>query len=182
MTGHTLIFNIRKSRGFSLFELVVVIILIGIFMVFAIDNLMRLQVDAERVSVQHVVGSLNSAINLEAAERVVKQGVSSLQGLENTNPINYLSEPPFSYAGLYSDIAAASAANASWYFDPDAKILVYKVRNQKYFKSELDGTPRIRFKVTLVYSDNATTGPASSIRGVLLQSLDTYNWITETAD
>ncbi len=176
--------NIRlyKAQGFSLFELIVVILLIGIFMTLAIDNLLRLQVDAERASVQHVIGSLNSAINLEAAERVVKQGVSSLKALENTNPMAYVSETPFSYAGLYSDLAASSAANASWYFDPDAKILVYKVRNQKYFKSELEGTPRIRLKVTLIYSDNSATGPASAIRGVHLQSLDNYNWITDTSN
>ena len=79
-----------RYHGFTLFELVVVVLLIGVFMIFAIDNLMRLQVDAERVSVQHVAGSINSAINLEAAERVLNQGMESLKLLENSNPMDYL--------------------------------------------------------------------------------------------
>ena len=168
-----------KTRGFSLFELVVVILLIGVFMTIAIDNLLRLQIDAARVSVQHVIGSLNSAVNLEAADRILKQGLGSIKSLENSNPMDYLSELPFNYIGVRSDLAAATSANASWYFDPDAKILVYKVRNRKYFNSELDGTPRIRFKVALVYRNNIANGPISAIQGVHLKSLDNYSWITE---
>lgn len=166
-----------KNRGFSLFELVVVILLIGIFMIFAIDSLLRLQVDAERVSVQHVVGSLNSAINLEAADLVLNEGLSSLKKLENSNPMTYLSELPFTYLGFSSDLSAASLPDNSWYFDPDQNILVYKVKNRDYFRSELTGTPRIRFKVALLYRNNIINGPATSIQGVHLHSLDNYDWI-----
>ena len=171
--------NLKKIQGFTLFELVVVILLIGIFMIFAIDNLLRLQVDAERVSVQHISGSLNSAINLQAADLVLKQGLASLQTFENTNPMDYLSELPFTYIGLHSDLAAASVPNNSWYFDPDQKILVYKVKNRNYFSSELSGTPRIRFRIIPVYRNNLINDPTTAIQGIHLQSLDNYNWIND---
>jgi prepilin-type N-terminal cleavage/methylation domain-containing protein len=166
-----------NCRGFTLFELVVVILLIGIFMIFAIDSLLRLQVEAERVSVQHVVGSLNSAINLEASRLVLDEGVASLKKLENSNPMDYLAEIPFTYLGARSDLGTASLPADSWYFDPNQKILVYKVKNHKNFRSDLSGTPRIRFRVTLVYRNNAINGPATTIQGIHLQSLDNYTWI-----
>ncbi|MBI3188717.1 MAG: prepilin-type N-terminal cleavage/methylation domain-containing protein [Gammaproteobacteria bacterium] len=176
MLTHSNISRIKHS-GFTLFELVVVIVLIGIFMTFAIDNLMRLQVDAERVSVQHVTGSINSAINLQVAEQVLNNGLSSLKLMENSNPMDYLAEVPFSYIGLHSDQAAASAPGNSWYFDPVQKILVYTVKNHDYFRTELAGTPRIRFQVSLIYRNNVRNGPATMIQGVHLQSIDAYNWI-----
>ena len=167
----------HRIRGFTLFELVVVILLIGIFMIAAINSLLRLQIEAERVSVLHVVGALNSAINLEAANLVLQEGLSSIKKLENSNPMDYLSELPFTYLGLRSDLTAASLTPDSWYFDPDQKILVYKVKNRDFFRSDLSGTPRIRFKVSLVYRNNAINGPLTTIQGVHLRSLDHYTWI-----
>ena len=56
----------RNERGFSLLELVVVIILISVLAVFALDRLLALRFEAERIGVQSVVGALRSGLRVAA--------------------------------------------------------------------------------------------------------------------
>ena len=167
----------NKQQGFTLFEFVFVILLIGVMMSFAIDRLLQLQVDAERVSVQQVIGALKSAVNLQAAEVVVSDGLDSIRSLENTNPMSYLSELPYNYLGLKNDADASDHSLASWYYDTNKNLLVYKVKNTNYFATTLDGTPRIRLRVTLVYKDEVSRGRNAKVRGIGVKSLNEYNWI-----
>jgi prepilin-type N-terminal cleavage/methylation domain-containing protein len=164
------------QRGFSLFELVVVVLLVGVLMSLAMDRLMRMQVDAERVSVEYVIGALEGAINLQVAEIVVKKGLGAIHSLVNQNPMTYLSKTPANYTGTGDDDAADWQRGSGWYFDPDKKILVYTVKNTDYFQSSVEGRPRIRLQLKPVYLDD---GVNRSIRGVRLQSMDEYHWLLE---
>ena len=100
--------HLKKQHGFTLFELIVVILLVGVFMSFAIDRMLRIQIDAERVSVQQTIATLKSAVILQVGEMVVNNGINSIATLENTNPMNYLQELPYNYSGLKSDQEAAN--------------------------------------------------------------------------
>jgi prepilin-type N-terminal cleavage/methylation domain-containing protein len=164
------------QRGFSLFELVVVVLLIGVLMSLAMDRLMRMQVDAERVSVQYVIGALDSAINLQVADIVVRQGLGAIRSLEKQNPMTYLSKTPANYTGIVVDDATDWQRASGWYFDSDKKILVYTVKNTDYFQSSVNGRPRIRLQLRLIYQSD---GENRSIRGIKLQSLDEYRWLLE---
>ena len=166
----------NKQHGFSLFELVVVVLLVGVFMTFAIDRMLRLQIEAERVSVQRVIASLKSAVNLQAAEMVVNKGINSIKTLESTNPMNYLQELPYNYSGLKSDQEVANYPLASWYYDSQQEILVYKVKNTNYFTSSLQGTSRIRLKVVAIYKNEASHNDNNTVRGISIKSMDDYFW------
>lgn len=165
-----------KQHGFSLFEIVVVVLLVGVLMIVAIDRMLQLQIESERVSVQHIIGVLNSAVNLQAAELIVDRGLNSIRSLENTNPLSYLSELPHNYSGLKSDKDANQHDVASWYYDPQQNILVYKVKNRNYFETSLVGTARIRLKIVLLYKEEISHGRNSKIRGISVKSLDAYRW------
>jgi prepilin-type N-terminal cleavage/methylation domain-containing protein len=168
--------RLSGQRGFSLFELVVVVLLVGVLMSFAIDRLMRMQVDAERVSVQYVIGALESAINLQVAEIVVRQGLDAVRSLEDRNPMSFLSKTPANYIGASDDDATDWQRGSGWYFDLDKKILVYTVNNTDYFRSSVEGRPRIRLQLKLIYLDD---GMNHLIRGIKLQSLDEYRWLIQ---
>ena len=167
---------LKKQHGFSLFELVVVVLLVGIFMIFAIDRMLRLQIEAERVSVQQVIASLKSAVNLQAAEMVVNKGINAIKTLENTNPMNYLQELPYNYLGTKSDRQADDYPQANWYYDPVLNMLVYKVKNTGYFVSSLPGTLRIRLKVEAIYQQDLIHKENNKVRGISLNSMDDYSW------
>ena len=165
-----------RQSGFTLFEIVVVILIIGVLVTFAIDRMLQLQIDAERVSVQQVVGVLNAAVNLQAAELVVSKGVDSIRSLANTNPMQYLQELPYNYIGLKNDSSAVNNPQGNWYFDPEQEVLVYTVKNTNYFETALPGTPRIRLKVELVYENGINSINKGRVRGVTVHALDTYRW------
>ncbi|MDT8453189.1 MAG: prepilin-type N-terminal cleavage/methylation domain-containing protein [Gammaproteobacteria bacterium] len=168
--------TLSPQRGFSLFEMVVVVLLIGVLMSMAIDRMLQLQISSERISVQHMLGVLNSAVNLQAAERVVKQGLDSLTALEHTNPMQYLQNPPYNYLGIKDDKAAGGYPANSWYYDAEQNILVYTVKNTNYFSTSLAGTPRIRLRVTLAYQKGAHPGRNNTVRGVSVKNLEPYSW------
>ncbi len=170
---------LSPQRGFSLFEMVVVVLLIGVLMSMAIDRMLQMQISSERISVQQMLGVLNSAVNLQAAEWVVEQGIDSLSALENTNPMQYLQAPPYNYLGIRDDNAAGRYPAKSWYYDEKQNILVYTVKNTNYFATSLAGTPRIRLRVTLVYQEGAQPGHNNTVRGVNVKTLDHYSWETQ---
>lgn len=166
-----------RQRGFSLFEIVVVVLLIGVLMSIAIDRMLQLQIAAEKVSVQELLGNLKGAVNLQAADLVVHKGLGSMRILESSNPMLYLQELPHNYLGNRSEHDAGQLAKGNWFFDPNEGVLVYIVNNTSYFETRLKGTPRIRFKVSLIYKDNLDNGRADSIRGVTIKALNDYRWI-----
>lgn len=168
--------NISRQRGFTLFEMVIVILLIGLMMIVAIDRMLQLHIGAERVSVQQVIGAVRGAVNLQAAELVVEKGLDSIRTLENTNPMQYLSELPYNYLGIHNDNDAAEKPPGSWYFDPEQNILVYTVVNTNYFETSLQGTPRIRLQVELIYKDETRRGRYGLVRGITVNSIDAYHW------
>lgn len=172
------LYSLKRQSGLSLFEIVLVILIIGVLMSMAVDRLVLLQIETERVSVQHVIGTLDSAVYVQTAETVLKQGLASLRTLENTNPMGYLAKLPHNYVGVRTGDAARNVAVSNWYFDPVKEVLVYRVKNKKYFESDIEGEPRIRLKLTLVYRDGVESSRGNNIQGIKLRSLHKYNWKT----
>lgn len=172
----------EKAGGFSLFELLVVIIIISILFVIAIQRLLALQVDAERVVMESVVGSLRSALGIKVAQTYVRQGLTSLAELESSNPMNLLAEVPANYLGEYGgNVDPASLEPGNWYFDTADRTLVYLVNNAGYFSGGLANPARARFAVRMVYSDKNENGVYDAgvdlIEGLRLAPLESYRWI-----
>lgn len=167
-------------KGFSLFELLVVIIIVAILMVLAIQRLLILQVDAERVVMESVVGTLRSAIGIKVAETVIRQNVASLVSLEGSNPMDRLAETPRNYLGELAGVSPDTLETGSWYFDISSRTLVYLVDNQTYFTGGVGNPTRARFKVRLVYNDvngNRQYDQGEQIEGLRLAPLESYRWI-----
>lgn len=165
-----------KQNGRSVLEFVLVVVIIGTLIMYVIDRVQNILADVERVAVVRVIGSLDSAVNLQAAERVLAQGVDAIKNLEHVNPVNFLSEPLENYIGVRSDLLAAQLPPGSWYFDEDEKMLGYIVKNQDRFETRLSGIPRLRFKVILLYAPMAKPKKPAAVQGIKLQSMDSYRW------
>ena len=168
--------GLSKQDGITFFEIVVVVLLVGILMSFAIERLMQLQVVSEKVSVEQNLVAFNSAMHIEMAQRVIKSGIKSIREMENTNPVSYLSDIPYNYIGVKSEKDASLLPVESWYYDSWQNILVYKVRNIEYFETKLSGIPRIRFKIVPVYNETNSPRQKRIIRSVKVKSLDDYQW------
>ncbi len=164
-----------RNSGFTLLELVVVIIVISILGLFALDRFWSLRVAAERAAVKQVTGNIRSALGMEVARYALDNRLAELPHLDGSNPMRLLAQTPTGYIGETS-IDPAEIAKGSWYFDPTTKTLNYHVTYHENFDSPLEGLPRIRWRITLIYRDrnhNQHFDPGlDAISGLDLVSLD----------
>ena len=168
------------NAGFSLLELVIVIVIISVLLVLAISRLLALQVDAERVTMESVAGILRSALGIKVADSIVQMKVADLPALEGSNPMDLLAETPRNYLGERDGVDPAKLEDGNWYFDKQDKVLVYVVRHKGFFDGGLPNPPRARFALRLVYSDkngNSVFNPGvDAIEGMRLSPVEPYSW------
>lgn len=167
----------------SLFRLVVVITLVLIFITVATLKIWELRIAAERVGVMHILGSLRSAIGIKAGELIIRDGVQSLASLQQSNPMQLWSPPPPNYFGEFPSDRAPLEAGI-WYFDQDAKMLIYRVRFGDYFSSSNPDFPGLaRYQLRLAYLDRNHNqrydASLDEIKGLALTPVDTYSWLIE---
>jgi len=172
---------VRDERGFSLLELVVVIVVVSLLMVVAVDRLLRLRFEAERVMVESMLTGLRSALYIEFAGAAVRGRTDQLAAAAyGSNPMAVLAERPGTYAGEYSAADPAAVAPGSWYFDTRERHLVYVVRFPEQFESALPGPARARFRVEPDFDDldgNGRFDPGrDSARGLRLVPVEPFTW------
>ncbi|MDZ7803405.1 prepilin-type N-terminal cleavage/methylation domain-containing protein [Thiohalophilus sp.] len=167
----------RPSRqpGFTLLELVLVILIISILGIAAIDRLLEYRVDAERAMVRTVVGNLRSALGMEVAKRVARDRIRTINNLENSNPFALLAQPPENYIGEIEDESRV-VENGVWYFDTGTSALVYRIRFADYFRSPLPGPARVRYRIELVLANNNRDNRTTQVTGLNLVPLENYQW------
>lgn len=159
----------NERRGFSLLELVVVIVIVSVLAVFAIDRLLALRFEAERAGVQSVLSALRSGLYIQFAGHAVRGQLDRAAAAEGSNPMLTLSEKPESYAGEFHGADPASFAPGTWYFDSRDGVLVYMVRFSEQFTTPLGPPPRMRYKVVPDYDNN-------QVRGLKLVPLEAFSW------
>ena len=174
---------LKREYGFSLLELILVIVIISTLFTLAIDKLLVLKVEAERTAMSQILGSLRSAMSIQVASHISKGTTEALIGHINSNPMDWLAEKPDNYIGVLDEPDPADVASRKWYFDSYNNYLVYRVSNGSYFSSPLKGAKRARFQVKLDYTDTDEDGVFTNnideIHGLTLQGLEEYQWLNE---
>ncbi len=165
----------RGGSGFSLLELVVVIAIIATLSVAVMSRLWQVQVDAEQVAMEQVLGTLRSALGIKVASYFVQNDMAGIRTLLGTNPMDRLSEVPKNYLGALTGADPDTIAGGSWYFDASSRVLVYRVRNQDYFRGGLGAPARARFTIRVVYEERSRG--RNEIAGVTLVALEPYTWV-----
>ena len=174
----------RGQAGLSIFEVTLVVILVGILMVIAMEKILRLDVDAERVAMQRMIGQLQSALVIEFADRVVHEGLAATRDMEGINPMSVLAGVPAKYVGEFDEPIPPGVAGGEWYFDTGNRTLVYMVRNVEYFEGHLHNPARARFQVRLAFEDRNGNGRydpgLEGIGGVIIEPVEPYHWKART--
>lgn len=173
------IINNTKLKGFTLLELVLVIVIISILGLFAIDRMFALRIAAEQAAVKQLVGTIKSALGLEVAKLALAGKMSAVAKLNNTNPLLLLSQTPNNYIGEKDDDNHIITPGI-WYFNKKHKALIYNVTYTENFKTSLKGVPRIRHRIKLVYNDRNKNKRFDvrydSIAGLDLFPVEKFSW------
>lgn len=169
------------ARGFALLELVIVVVIIGVLAGFLLDRVLPLIGQAERVAFQQVRSQVQSALLLEAAERIARGESSSLGELAGANPMSLLLLPPGNYIGERSRPRISDVPRAAWYFDSRDSRLVYRPGRQAEVETPDGPADRIELAVSFAYRDRDGDGryqpSIDNFDGLKLAPVYPFNWL-----
>lgn len=172
----------NSQKGFTLLEMVIVIILISFLGLIILDRVWKYRVYAEEAAVTATIGNIRSALGLEVAKLAVRGQTQKISAFESTNPMILLAQAPHNYIGEISD-SEKIKNKGIWYFDKNDLTLNYIVSYTEQFKSNVSGIKRTRHQLKMVYSDNNKNKRFDKgidyINGLDLISLEPYKWILE---
>jgi prepilin-type N-terminal cleavage/methylation domain-containing protein len=167
-----------KGRGFTLFELIVVIVLVSMLSAMVLDRFLVYQEMAEKTAMEQTAGAIRSALNIQMAGLIARGRTEDIPKLAAVNPIKFLTERQRNYVGEFYEVGPDDIPTGSWYFDLKRKQLVYSVHRGAYFVPDENGHKRVRYAVTLVYNEGFLNGPsgAKELGGVVLREVVPYKW------
>lgn len=174
-----------QARARRRFELVVVVIAAGIVGGLLLERVVPLIARSERVAFMHVRGQLQSALLLEAADRIARGDAVSLSALEHTNPMALLIQPPSNYLGALRDPAPGNVRHARWYFDESTGRLVYRAGRLATIATSSGPVDRVELVVRFFYADRDGDGVfdprADDFEGLRLEAVQPFEWVEDDA-
>jgi hypothetical protein len=201
----TSLFRRWSDYQLSRLELVIAIIMILVLLSMFLNRMVVMLAQAERVLVENTMVNLNSALRFYAARLRMTANAEALSNVQHRNPVKLLEEKPESpesieagseqltamlsvrsstalpnYAGEMTEAEAVNLKGGSWYFDPEQRSLIYRVRNAEVFRSDLPGPARIRYRMVLDFQDLNNDGRYSGedkFNNLSLEPLDDYQWL-----
>lgn len=169
----------KRNQGFSLIELIIVIVVVSVLMSFFLDRVWYYQEMAEKTAMQEDAGAIQSALTLQHGKSYVRGNQAAINLLATENPVKWLQKPPKNYAGEFYDPSPLSVASGSWIFDLKARELVYVLDQSQHFVPGKDGKKWIRFHVNVQYEQVAQGGVAESgkeIFGTVFEPKEPVKW------
>lgn len=163
-----------REKGFSLLELVVVVVVMSVLLAVLLERLTYYQAAAERAHFDATLRIYKTALQIRLAELIVDRREGEARTLEVENPTHWLSEKPTNYAGGYPE----SPEPGTWYFDAATRELVYVVNSSRGLEMETHNSARqLRFRVKIVYQNVHAGGrQIQGIGGISLQPSVAYRW------
>jgi len=168
------------AAGFSLLELAVVVVIVGILVAVVLDRLLPLIGRAERVAFLQTQADLQSALLLEAAQRITSGESDRLAELAAGDPMRLFLRPPLNYLGPLSRGEAEKVGGGNWYFDEQDGRLAYRVGRHTRF-DPLGGAPdRVEFRIAFVFEDRDGDAKFDAAHdrfgGLRLEPTHAYSW------
>jgi len=153
-------FNTR--HGFTLVEIIIVIVIIGILATVAIPKFLELRAEAERAAVDTMVSSLESAMSIYASRQFVNGNSIGIH-----NPFDDLSNIPNNYKGVKDPVTPANTPDRNWSYRPSGNWIMYNP------KAPISGGWLNQGERFIIYKVEAVTEGADTV-GLRLNTTSQY--------
>jgi prepilin-type N-terminal cleavage/methylation domain-containing protein len=110
----------KNQSGFTLVELVVIIVVLGLLAAVAIPKFVSVTKEAEKATVANTVSSLESALSNYMAKQILKG-----QPLTVHNPFEDLSNIPTNYKGVNDPVTIANTPDGYWSYRASGNWIMY---------------------------------------------------------
>lgn len=165
-----------RARGFSLFELAIVVAIIGVLASVLLSRVLWYREEAEKAAMENVVGVLRSALAMKAGQLVVQGKAHELSKLTTINPMDLLAQKPANYIGEVYTPQIGKISRGNWYFNRKKLLLVYIAGTGATFQTS---EPRQFFyQIQLLRNLDGASGPnhadtsqSTTIEGVVLKQI-----------
>jgi len=168
----------RSPQGFTLIELVVVIVIIVTLMTVFLNRVWFYQEQAEKTAMVEVAGAIQSALVMQYGSLMVHGKEADVAALAAANPMNWLARKPLNYAGEFYEPTPLSVTPGNWMFDLKSHDLIYVLNRADYFIPGKDENKWIRYRVHLMYepAPGAADNAVKMLVGTLFESAEPYRW------
>jgi len=172
--------QIRMDRPLSRLELAVVVLLIAACFTWFLNRMNEMTAMAEATALDLTVRNLRTGIMSATAMGLIQGNPEIIAGVAGSNPVGTAIDPPAGYIGAIRGVNPASIQPGQWYYDEDARWLVYHVVNTDYFIYGGDGPARVRIQLKLIYNDLDENGTFDAgvdrPAGTSVMILDPLDW------
>jgi len=165
----------RRSPGFTLIELIIVICIVALCAALLLERLRFYQEAAEKAAMEYNVGVVKSALQLRVAALLVRGEERKIESLARVNPIDWLMEPPPGYRGEFR-APQPVVPRGSWYFDATRNELVYVPNLDAHLEHLADGSKRLRFRVRLDFDPTEPDSGRKLIAAMRVEPVTPYTW------
>ncbi|WP_171898982.1 type II secretion system protein [Janthinobacterium psychrotolerans] len=157
------------GQGFTLFELAVVVAVIGILIVVLLSRVAFYRDEAERLAYEQTLTALRTEVQMQTYALMIAGRPKEIPALAGQNPMNWLSQKPANYLGEFYSPDVKKLVTGNWFFDRSDGKLVYLLNQSNTFDAK--GFDLLQFKVSLSQgAEVALAGGAAKVELVLLVS------------
>ncbi|HDZ09343.1 type II secretion system protein [Pseudohongiella sp.] len=169
----------RRQAGFSMFELVVYLLVSSILFATVINRYREFPGEAERANFTAVLAQLKTGVNLQMMDMIASGNWNGrAEALEGTNPMSLMLEAPSNYVGEFAMVDLSTMPRRVWYFDTNRGELVYLAENtQNLYAVGSNGTQpseQVRFRISSTRAPDAA--PEQGWQGLSLAAVEPYQW------
>ncbi len=168
--------SLRRSKGFSLIELIIVIAVISVLISIILDRVWYYQEMAEKTAMEEIAGSIQSALTMQHGKQYVRGKQDRISSLATDNPVKLLQKPPRNYSGEFYDPSPRAVAPGNWMFDLKLRELIYVVDRSGHFVPGKDGNKWIRFNVKIQYEQASRGEDGKELVGIVFEPKEPIGW------
>jgi len=170
-----------QAGGSKLFEFVIVLMLLGALSLMVLEYMRHYIEAAEKSAMETTVMYLRSALRLRLAEALAAENAAYAIKITRDNPMDWLQDKPYNYAGTFDAPPPGSIDDGKWYFDTKSRELVYLVEYGREFIPDQDGLKRVRYHIIAPSLENAIKenriiSVSEIVREVSLVKVKPYTW------